>query len=54
MPVHWDDFEVALRNPPQADEKSRKSLAEFVAAVRRVSPETKVVIPDYLTPHTFG
>ncbi|MEV0754274.1 MBL fold metallo-hydrolase [Streptosporangium sp. NPDC050280] len=54
VPVHWDNFEVALRNPPQADEKSRKSLAEFVAAVRRVSPGTKVVIPDYLTPHTFG
>ncbi|MEU8203224.1 MBL fold metallo-hydrolase [Streptosporangium sp. NPDC049046] len=54
VPVHWDNFEVALRNPPQADEKSKKSLAEFVAAVRRVSPTTKVVIPDYLTPHTFG
>ncbi|MFF3443056.1 MBL fold metallo-hydrolase [Streptosporangium sp. NPDC002721] len=54
VPVHWDNFEVELRNPPQADEKSRKSLAEFVAAVRRVSPGTKVVIPDYLTPHTFG
>ncbi|WP_329083855.1 MBL fold metallo-hydrolase [Streptosporangium sp. NBC_01469] len=54
VPVHWDSFEGALQNPPQADEKSRKSLAELVAAVRRVSPETKVVIPDYLTPHTFG
>ncbi|MFB9681866.1 MBL fold metallo-hydrolase [Streptosporangium vulgare] len=54
VPVHWDNFEVALRNPPQTDEKSRKSLAEFVAAVRKVSPRTKVVIPDYLTPHTFA
>ncbi|GAA4206915.1 hypothetical protein GCM10022252_69820 [Streptosporangium oxazolinicum] len=54
VPVHWDNFEVELRNPSRTDEKSRKSLAELVAAVRGVSPKAKVVIPDYLTPHTFG
>ncbi|GAA0831257.1 MBL fold metallo-hydrolase [Streptosporangium amethystogenes subsp. fukuiense] len=54
VPVHWDNFEVALKNPPQADEKSKKSLAEFVATVRRVSPGTRVVTPEYLTPYTFG
>jgi L-ascorbate metabolism protein UlaG (beta-lactamase superfamily) len=54
VPVHWDDFEVPLQNPPKADAASKQRLGAFVDTVRRVSPRTKVVIPRYLTPYTFA
>lgn len=54
VPVHWDNFEQPLRNPPPVNEGDARRLAAFVAAVRRVAPRTRVVVPDYLTDHTFG
>lgn len=53
VPVHWDVFEAPLANPVPATPSDRRRLDEFVAAVRRASPETRIVVPEYLTPYTF-
>lgn len=45
VPVHWDDFEIPLVNPPKA---GTPLLEAFTAAVRRVAPKTTVVRPRYL------
>ncbi|MFF1867441.1 MBL fold metallo-hydrolase [Kitasatospora herbaricolor] len=52
VPVHWDTFESALVNPVRPD--PHMDLAAFTAQVAQASPRTRVVVPDYLTPHTFG
>ncbi|GAA2077700.1 hypothetical protein [Actinomadura alba] len=54
VPVHWDNFEVALKNPPIPDTVVKPHLDFFVETVRKISPRTKVIIPSYRTPHTFG
>lgn len=48
--VHWDNFETPLRNPPRADEKSRRRMREVTEEVKRVSPRTRVLEPTYLAP----
>ncbi|WP_329244466.1 MBL fold metallo-hydrolase [Actinoallomurus sp. NBC_01490] len=53
VPVHWDNFETALTNPPKPDPDVKPHLDAFVATVRKVSPRTKVVVPRYLTPYRF-
>ncbi len=53
VPVHWDDFEVPLKNPPTPDPVGKPHLDAFVKTVRRVSPRTRIVMPEYLTPYTF-
>lgn len=52
VPVHWDTFESALVNPVRPD--PHMDLAAFTAQVAQASPQTRVVVPDYLTPRTFG
>ncbi|MFI6230905.1 MBL fold metallo-hydrolase [Micromonospora echinospora] len=54
VPVHWDHFEVALRNPPTVTPGDRDRLDSFLAAVRRAAPRTRIVVPEYLTPYTFA
>ncbi|GGP68768.1 MBL fold metallo-hydrolase [Saccharothrix coeruleofusca] len=54
VPVHWDDFETPLTNPPPVTPEDRRRLDGFLAAVRRVAPRTEVLLPRYLTPYTFG
>ncbi|BCL17311.1 MBL fold metallo-hydrolase [Micromonospora sagamiensis] len=54
VPVHWDHFEVALRNPPTVTPGDRNRLDAFLAAVRRVAPGTRILVPEYLTPYTFA
>jgi L-ascorbate metabolism protein UlaG (beta-lactamase superfamily) len=54
VPVHWDNFETELTNPPRPDPQVKPHLDAFVAAVRKISPRTKVVLPQYLTPYRFG
>jgi L-ascorbate metabolism protein UlaG (beta-lactamase superfamily) len=54
VPVHWDNFETPLENPPTVSPSDRKRLDGFVAAVRRVAPRSRVLLPEYLTPYTFG
>ena len=53
VPVHWDNFEVELRNPPTVTGKDKDRLDLFVAAVRDIAPRTRVLVPEYLTPYTF-
>ncbi|MFC6015192.1 MBL fold metallo-hydrolase [Plantactinospora solaniradicis] len=53
VPVHWDNFETALRNPPQTLPADRQRLDAMVQAVRKAAPKTRVVVPEYLTSYTF-
>ncbi|MDT0346013.1 MBL fold metallo-hydrolase [Streptomyces litchfieldiae] len=55
VPVHWDHFEVPLVNPPRVpDAKTQRYLDAFLAAVRRVAPDTRILLPAYLTPYSFS
>jgi L-ascorbate metabolism protein UlaG (beta-lactamase superfamily) len=53
VPVHWDDFETDLRNPPQVAPADAARLDALIAEVRRVSPRSQVIRPEYDTPYTF-
>lgn len=48
--VHWDDFESPLTNPPLASESTRDRMARLTEQIRRLSPGTEVVVPEYRTP----
>jgi hypothetical protein len=54
VPVHFDNFEVALQNPPTVAASDRVRLDKFVAAVRSAAPRTRIIVPEYLTPYTFA
>jgi L-ascorbate metabolism protein UlaG (beta-lactamase superfamily) len=54
VPVHWDDFEVELRNPPTTTPTDQDRLDLFLAAVRKAAPRTRILLPEYLTPYTFA
>ncbi|GAB2601740.1 MBL fold metallo-hydrolase [Streptomyces capparidis] len=51
VPVHWDNFETSIEDPVLADPTMR--LAETVDQIRRLSPGTQIVMPQYLTPYRF-
>ncbi|MEU6073343.1 MBL fold metallo-hydrolase [Micromonospora sp. NPDC047074] len=53
VPVHFDNFETELRNPVPVAPADRERLDTFVAAVRRVSPRSRVVVPEYHTAYHF-
>ncbi|SCL20542.1 L-ascorbate metabolism protein UlaG, beta-lactamase superfamily [Micromonospora rhizosphaerae] len=53
VPVHWDNFETPLTNPPVVAPADRKRLDDLIAAVRRVSPRTRVIVPEYHTAYHF-
>jgi L-ascorbate metabolism protein UlaG (beta-lactamase superfamily) len=53
VPVHWDNFEEPLRNPPPIMDSDAQRLNAFIDTVRRVSRRTRVVVPRYLTDYTF-
>ncbi|GAA4445867.1 hypothetical protein [Phytohabitans houttuyneae] len=53
VPVHWDNFETALTNPPVTTPNDRARLDLFVDAVRRFAPRTRILLPEYLTPYRF-
>lgn len=50
VPVHWDDFETPLQNPPRASDDMRHRLERFTDDVRRASPRSRVVVPAYNRP----
>lgn len=50
VPVHWDNFEEPLSEPPRRDPVM--DLSGFVAQVHRESPTSRIVVPDYRT--TYG
>jgi L-ascorbate metabolism protein UlaG (beta-lactamase superfamily) len=54
VPVHWDNFEVPLQNPPRTDQATEERLRSFVRDVRRAAPGTEVIVPEYLTPIVVG
>ena len=51
VPVHWDDFESPLTNPPRAlNDDTARRLAAMTSDVTRLSPRTRVVAPTYFQP----
>jgi L-ascorbate metabolism protein UlaG (beta-lactamase superfamily) len=54
VPVHWDNFETPLTNPPPVTGNDRVRLDKFLAAVRDFAPRTRILLPRYLTPYTFA
>lgn len=54
VPVHWDNFETDLANPPPVAPNDQERLDGFLTDVRRVAPRTRIVLPRYLTPCTFA
>ncbi|WP_405113103.1 MBL fold metallo-hydrolase [Micromonospora sp. NBC_01405] len=53
VPVHWDNFETPLVNPPTVAPADRERLDALIAAVRAVSPRTRVLVPEYGTAYRF-
>jgi hypothetical protein len=47
VPVHWDNFEESLSEPPRRDPSM--DLDGFLAQVHRESPASRIVVPDYRT-----
>lgn len=45
VPVHWDHFEVALRNPPTVTPNDQDRLDLFCIAVRKGAPRTRILQP---------
>ncbi|MEU4645668.1 MBL fold metallo-hydrolase [Micromonospora sp. NPDC023814] len=54
VPVHWDNFEVELHNPPTTTPKDKERLDLFLTAVRRAAPRSEILLPEYLTPYPFA
>ncbi|HCT78061.1 MAG TPA: MBL fold metallo-hydrolase [Micromonosporaceae bacterium] len=54
VPVHWDNFETTLTNPPPVTTNDQARLDKFLAAVRDFAPRTQILLPQYLTPYTFA
>ncbi|UZI32878.1 MBL fold metallo-hydrolase [Streptomyces sp. VB1] len=50
VPVHWDNFEEPLSEPPRRDPVM--DLSGFAAQVHGESPTSRIVVPDYRT--TYG
>ncbi|WP_328424021.1 MBL fold metallo-hydrolase [Micromonospora sp. NBC_00389] len=53
VPVHWDNFETGLQNPPVVAPADRQRLDDMIAAVRRISPRSRVLVPEYETAYHF-
>ncbi|MGI5525720.1 MBL fold metallo-hydrolase [Micromonospora sp. CA-259024] len=53
VPVHYDNFETRLQNPPVVAPADRVRLDDMIAAVRRISPRSRVLVPEYETAYHF-
>ncbi|SCL59632.1 MBL fold metallo-hydrolase [Micromonospora chersina] len=53
VPVHWDNFETPLTNPPTVAPNDRRRLDDLIAAVRKASPRSRVLVPEYHTAYRF-
>ncbi|WP_410809578.1 MBL fold metallo-hydrolase [Micromonospora sp. 067-2] len=53
VPVHYDNFETRLENPPPVAPTDRTRLNDMIAAVRRISPRSRVLVPEYETAYHF-
>ncbi|MFG2511108.1 MBL fold metallo-hydrolase [Streptomyces sp. NPDC048584] len=47
VPVHWDNFELPLKGSPVID--PAMDLDAFLTQVRKASPASRIVVPDYRT-----
>ncbi len=47
MPTHWDRFNVGY---DVSQEPAKKRLQSFLDEIKAVSPQTKVIVPDYFRP----
>jgi L-ascorbate metabolism protein UlaG (beta-lactamase superfamily) len=47
FPTHWDDYGTKPRS------EALTQLGTFIAEVRRASPQTRVIVPDYFKPTTL-
>jgi hypothetical protein len=54
VPVHWDNFETELTNPPPVTKTDQDRLDKFLTAVRKAAPRTRILLPQYLTPYTIA
>lgn len=52
VPVHWDNFETELKNPPPVTTNDQDRLDKFLTAVRKAAPGTRTLLPQYLTPYS--
>lgn len=52
VPVHWDNIERPLRNPPLRDPVSERELPRLLDEIERASPNSRVLVPEYWTPLT--
>ncbi|TDC38379.1 MBL fold metallo-hydrolase [Micromonospora sp. 15K316] len=53
VPVHFDNFETELRNPPTVAPADRTRLDRLIASVRESSPRSRVLVPEYGTAYHF-
>ncbi|PZG00835.1 MBL fold metallo-hydrolase [Micromonospora deserti] len=53
VPVHFDIFEAELRNPVPVAPGDREKLDAFIAEIRRVSPRSRVIVPEYHRAYRF-
>lgn len=49
IPVHWDDFESPATSPPPVTKAAKARLEQAVRDIRKASPRSKVIVPDYET-----
>jgi L-ascorbate metabolism protein UlaG (beta-lactamase superfamily) len=54
VPVHWDNFETKLVNPPAVTAGDQERLDRLIAGVRAIAPRTRILLPQYLTPYDFA
>ena len=50
LPTHWDDYTVPYDYPQTEQLEQVKS---FVAEIKKASPKTDVIIPQYFVPLVF-
>ncbi|WP_320065015.1 MBL fold metallo-hydrolase [Micromonospora sp. RTGN7] len=53
VPVHWDNFETPLVNPPTVAPADRSRLGALVTELRAASPRSRVLVPEYGTAYRF-
>lgn len=54
VPVHWENFETPLTNPPTTTPNGQNRLKAFISAVRTAAPHTKILVPQYLTSYPLA
>lgn len=53
VPVHWDNFETPLQNPPTVTATDARRLDALISGMRKAAPGMRILRPEYLTPYRF-